>query len=279
MRCIFTLSLLLCLGITPLAHAEMTHDAMDAAAARTEPFNNDATSSNGDSSDLKDPLEPLNRGLFGIHQRVDGALIRPVAQVYEDITHRKVKDGVSNFMDNLLFPVDFVNFVLQGRFNQAGTSLFRFLANSTMGVLGIFDAGTELGLEKENTGFAETLGGWGMEEGPYLFIPIFGPSSFRGVLGMGADYFGHPLYLTTVNKKVNRHNKHHQWWHWYTGKQVLDGVRTRAKYLGTLDDLEAESIDFYVAIRSAYGQKTKSVQEKIRKDRLKYMDGSYTNTK
>lgn len=279
---------LLMLGLSTLiVHAETDPQEMDKQAEASEPFDNDKKGKsegdtdddddeNRDPSELKDPLEPLNRFTFGVHQRVDGAIIRPIAQVYDDITPQYMKDSVGNFMDNLLFPIDFVNFVLQGRFKQAGTSLFRFLANSTMGVLGIFDAGTELGLEKENTGFGDTLGGWGMEAGPYLFIPVMGPTTFRGGIGMAADYFGHPLYLWTVNKKVHRRsNKHHQWYHWYIGKQVLEGVHKRSKLLNTLDDLEAESLDYYLAIRSLHGQQIQSKQDQIRADRLKYMDGTY----
>lgn len=254
---------------------------VDALAAQTQPFDNDADTKKKEKKDddeeeqtgLKDPLEPLNRAIFAINDHVDGVILRPVAQVYDDLTPRVVHTGIDNFLDNLWFPVYFANFILQGRMEQAGKSFFRFILNSTMGVLGLFDPAEEFGLEREKTGFGDTLGSWGMEPGPYLMLPIFGPSTFRGALGLGADYLGNPLYIMARNKKIyHRRNKHNQWWHWYVGKQALEFVHTRSNYLKALDDLQETSLDYYTAIRSLHEQMIDARQEKIRADRAKIME-------
>ncbi len=252
-------------------YASLDPFEMDTKAEQTEAFDNKGSEEELAPGELKDPLEPLNRFVFGVNQRIDGTIIRPIAHVYGDVTPKYVRDSVTNFMSNLWFPINFVNFILQGRMESAGKSLFRFITNSTMGVLGILDPAAEFGLEKEDTGFGDTLGSWGMEAGPYLMLPLFGPSTFRGTIGKAADNFGHPLYLWTINKKVNRRNKHHQWWHWYVGKQALELMNTRVSYLKKLDDLEKESLDYYIALRSLHGQDIQAAQEKIRKDREKIM--------
>lgn len=222
-------------------------------------------------NDFKDPLEPLNRFVFDVNDYADGAVMKPVAHVYEDITPEPVRNRVTNFMENLNFPINFVNFLLQGRFEYAGHSLARFVVNSTLGVAGLFDPATsEFNLLKEDTGFGDTLGSWGMEAGPYLVLPLFGPNSFRGSIGTAADYFGNPLYLATTPKRTYRgNNKHKQWYHWYRGKQILEAINLRQQYLKTLDDLKAESLNYYEVRRSLKAQETLERQKKIRRDRLK----------
>ncbi len=245
---------------------------MDQQAEKTKAFDNDEDT-NADPSELKDPLEPLNRFVFGVNDRVDGTLLKPVAQLYTDVTPEPIRKGVTNAMDNLWFPIYFMNLTLQGRMEKAGKSFFRFLINSTMGIFGLFDPASEVfGLEREETGFGDTLGSWGMKPGPYLVLPLLGPSTFRGTIGKAADIFGHPLYLWTRNKKAHgRLNKHRQLWHWYFGAWSLEFVNTRSRYIQKLDDLEKESLDYYVALRSLHGQDIQAAQEKIQKDREKIM--------
>ncbi len=245
-----------------------TQQEQDKRAVEAEPSEyQDRSVENGD---FMDPLEPLNRLIFEVNDVADGSVIKPVAHLYEDVTPEPVRESVTNFMDNLMFPINFVNFILQGRFEMAGHSLARFVVNTTAGVGGMFDPGTKLGLKKENTGFGDTLGSWGMEAGPYLVLPLYGPSSFRGGIGTAADHFGHPLYLVTVNKKAHgKRNKHHQWYKWYVGTRILEAINLRQQYLKTLDDLKADSIDYYVARRSIYAQQTLEKQKKIREDRKK----------
>ena len=258
------------LSTVPSYTRSMTLDEVDANAAKTETFGEEEEYV--DPSELKDPLEPVNRFIFEVNDRIDGAILRPVAQVYDDITPQPIKDSVTNFMDNLLFPINFVNFVLQGRMEQAGISLFRFMLNTTMGVGGLLDPAAEFGLEKENTGLGDTLGAFGVEPGPYLMLPLFGPSTFRHALGFAADTTLHPLAIWVRNTNAHHNaNKHRQWWHWYVGKQILEFVNIRAQYLTTLDDLKDNSLDYYVAVRSVYGQRIQSAQEKIASDRAKIM--------
>lgn len=224
-----------------------------------------------ENGDFMDPLEPLNRFVFAVNDYADGAAIKPVAHLYEDVTPEPVRNGITNFMDNLMFPINFVNFILQGRFELAGHSLARFVVNTTVGVGGFFDPSTEFGLKKENTGFADTLGSWGMEAGPYFVLPLYGPSSFRGGIGKAADYFGHPLYLVSVNKKTRTRNGHHQWYNWYMGTRIVEAINLRQKYLKTVEDLKTDSIDYYVARRSLHAQETLEKQKKIREDRKQNM--------
>ena len=196
-------------------------------------------------SEINDPLEPLNRAIFGFNLAVDKALVRPVSIAYRDVIPKPGRDGVRNFLDNLETPVVFANDVLQGSAERAGTTAGRFAINSTIGIVGLLDAAASFGLERHDEDFGQTLGVWGFPEGPFLMLPLLGPSPPRDSLGLVFDYFVDPLTYAFDNNDVE----------WLSG--VRYGVRaidSRSRTVAALDEIERTSIDFYATVRSLYRQ-------------------------
>jgi phospholipid-binding lipoprotein MlaA len=141
-----------------------------------------------DTGDVYDPLEKENRVLFDATIQLDRAVIRPGAVAYRDVVPSGVRDSIRNFINNLGSPVIFANDVLQGDVDRAGTTLFRLGVNTTIGIGGLFDPATGWGYPRHTSDFGVTLGTYGVGEGPYLFIPILGPSNIRDLSGYGADF-------------------------------------------------------------------------------------------
>lgn len=202
---------------------------------------------------VNDPLEPLNRGLFFINRFLDGALLKPTAIIYKTIIPLPMRDSVSNFLDYTLTPIFFGNHILQAQPVRAINTAMRFVLNSTLGICGLFDIAKDLGLPPEPTWFGETLATWGIDMGPYVMLPFFGPSTFRETVGMAGDWYMDPLayYYTSDGRD-------HKW--------LLD-VRTGARALRDraaiideqgndgLEALEKSSADYYAAVRSVYLQR------------------------
>jgi len=190
-----------------------------------------------------DPLEPLNRGIFEFNRIVDGLVLEPASQIYEFAVPEPGRRGVSNFLGNLRAPVIFINHLLQGEREQAGITLGRFMINSTMGIFGIFDFATVVGFEpREEADFGQTLGVWGVGGGAYLVLPILGPSTIRDAGGLVVDgfIFDPWPYVSETETQLARR-----------GTELVDA---RYRFGPTLDDLEVGSLDFYVAVRSAFLQ-------------------------
>ena len=135
-------------------------------------------------SSKNDPLEPMNRAIFEFNEVVDDNIFEPVAKTYKYITPDPVETGVSNFFSNIGEVSTIANDVFQFKFKQAGYDFLRFSINTTIGVLGIFDVATSVGLKKNNEDFGQTLGYWGIPQGPYLVLPFFGASTFRDAPGL-----------------------------------------------------------------------------------------------
>ncbi|MGH8230577.1 MAG: MlaA family lipoprotein [Steroidobacteraceae bacterium] len=193
-----------------------------------------------------DPLEPLNRKTFAFNQGVDRLLLKPLAKGYVRAIPSKGRDGISNFMRNLHEPVVLVNNVLQGKFRRAGTTTGRFVLNSTLGVLGVMDFAGRHGLARQSGDFGQTLYVWGIGEGFYLVVPVFGPTSPRDGIGSGVDIFLDPfLYLARRTKYRTAID--------FT-RLLINGIDERARNLDVLDELQRESVDFYAAMRSLYRQ-------------------------
>lgn len=192
-----------------------------------------------------DPLEPVNRVIFSINDTLDRAIVRPVAQVYVDVVPRLVRNGVSNVFGNISDAFSAVNNLLQGKREALGTDLGRVLVNSTFGIGGIFDIASEGNIEKHDEDFGQTLGWWGMGPGPYLVLPILGPSNVRDTAGLIVQG-----YLDPVNQVTPPEN---QW-----ELIVLRALDSRAKFLGTEDLVQGAALDKYTFIRSAYTQRRRS---------------------
>lgn len=139
-----------------------------------------------------DPWEPVNRAVFRFNDTLDTYALKPVAKGYDRVMPQFLNDGISNVFNNLGEPKNLVNNVLQGKIDDAGVDLARFLMNTTVGVVGIFDVATSMGLQRNDEDFGQTLGAWGVKSGPYVMLPLLGPSTVRDTGGFAieglADY-------------------------------------------------------------------------------------------
>lgn len=195
--------------------------------------------------ETNDPLEPMNRAIFAFNLGFDEILLEPAAKFYRRFGPPDIRDGIANFVKNWREPVTFVNDVLQGEVDRAGTSLSRFLINSTFGLLGILDTATYWGIEGHDEDFGQTFAKWGMGEGFYIMLPILGPSNMRDFSGFTVDFFFDPVSLWLSHKK---------WTYVRYGRLAMRGLIYREENLETLDDLSKSSTDFYATLRSAYRQ-------------------------
>jgi len=194
----------------------------------------------------RDPLEPLNRGIYQFNDAVDTVLFRPLAEVYQGLLPQFVRTGVGNFFSNFQDVIVALNNLLQGKVTDAGLDLCRIIVNSTVGVLGLIDVGTEIGLEKHQEDFGQTLGRWGIGTGPYIVIPFLGPSTVRDGVGLIADWKTDPL---TYIKPTRTRN-------------ALFGVffvNRRAELLSASKILEVAALDPYEFVRDAYLQRRRNM--------------------
>ena len=204
-----------------------------------------------DYVETNDPLEPFNRAVFQFNRGLDTVLLTPLGIFYRDIIPPIMQKGVGNVLQNLRAPVTFFNDLLQGNPNRAGTMLARFMINSTLGVGGLMDPASDIGLEYHEEDFGQTLAVWGVGEGPFLMLPVLGPSNPRDAVGRGVDSlildpFGFLNALILEDSEFLAIFS-------YT-RLSLEVVQAKARSLEPLDELERSSLDFYAAIRSAYRQ-------------------------
>lgn len=192
-----------------------------------------------------DPLEPINRVIFEFNEVVDDNILEPVAKGYKYVTPDPVEKGISNFFSNLGEINTIANDLLQLKFQQAAKDSLRFVVNSTIGVLGIFDVATPLGLSKNKEDFGQTLGFWGVPNGPYLVLPFLGPSSFRDAPGTFVDYEMSPM--------EQLHHEERQ------TLRLINIIETRAKLLRATKILDTAAKDKYIFIRESYLQKRESL--------------------
>ncbi|MCB9990353.1 MAG: VacJ family lipoprotein [Rhodospirillales bacterium] len=200
--------------------------------------------------EIYDPLEDMNRSVFEANDALDQAVARPIAQAYRSVTPKLVRESVRNFLRNLRTPINMANNILQGDIEGAAGDLSRFVMNTSIGIGGLFDVAADTGLEYEHEDFGQTLGVWGIAHGPYLVLPVIGPSSFRDATGILVDTFADPVRLYLYNTDQEE---------WYYARVVATGIDKREELLDALDDLRANSFDYYAAIRSAYMQKREAM--------------------
>ena len=196
-------------------------------------------------SSKNDPLEPMNRAIFQFNEVVDDNIFEPVAKTYKYITPDPVETGVSNFFSNIGEVSTIANDVFQFKFKQAGYDFLRFSINTSIGVLGIFDVATSVGLKKNNEDFGQTLGYWGIPQGPYLVLPFFGASTFRDAPGLYAD-----MQISPINQLDDEEE---------LTLNALNAVSTRARLLRATKILDTAAKDKYIFIRESYLQKRESM--------------------
>lgn len=195
----------------------------------------------------QDPLEPYNRAMYKFNDKVDRAVLKPVAKGYEFVLPQFVRTGITNFFENFDDALVSVNDLLQGKPLASASDLGRIVVNSTIGLAGLIDVSSKIGLQKHNEDFGQTLGVWGVPTGPYFVIPILGPSTIRDGIGLAgtfeADPFNWTLYATT---------SHYVPWEWRTGGVRI--VNVRANLLDTTSMLDNAALDPYAFQRNAYLQ-------------------------
>ncbi|MDA8232436.1 MAG: VacJ family lipoprotein [Magnetospirillum sp.] len=194
---------------------------------------------------LNDPLEPSNRAIFDFNMAADRRVMKPVAQAYEHYVPQYGRDRIHDFLDNLRAPLTFANDVLQGDVDGAVQTFIRFTFNTGFGALGLFDLAGEGGVPYHSNDLGATFAVWGAGEGPYLVLPILGPSNPRDAIGMAGEFFVDPF-----DYRVGQVG---QTWAVYA-RAGSDGIDRRQAALAPLDDVERNSIDFYASVRSLYRQ-------------------------
>ena len=193
-----------------------------------------------------DPLEPMNRTLFAFNGVLDRLLLRPVAMGYRRLLPRPVRKGVHNVLGNLGEPLVFANDLLQFRVRQAGKTAARFAGNSTLGLLGVFDVARGAGLPHHDNSFGDTLGRAGVGPGPYLFLPVVGPTTLRGLIGGGVD-----LYIDPINRV-----RHVRSTTLEATVVVVGAVDQRVEAEADIKELSVIATDPYATLRSVYLQQT-----------------------
>lgn len=188
-----------------------------------------------------DPLEPLNRVIFGANLLLDRWLLRPVTRIYIETVPEPGREGLANMLDNAASPITLANDLLQGEISRAGTTFGRFFINTVFGLGGFFDTADSLGLPGHREDFGQTLATYGIGGSPYLVLPVLGPSSPRDAVGRAADLALDPInfFAPSAVRSV---------------KTGVGLISDRSRIINETDALEATAVDFYAAIRSFYYQ-------------------------
>lgn len=211
--------------------------------------------------DERDPLESFNRAMFTFNDAFDEALLKPVSEAYKENVPQPAQTGVSNFFSNLDDIFVFINDLLQFKFAQAASDLSRLVWNTTIGLGGFIDVATHMDLPKHNEDLGQTLGAWGIGDGPYLVLPFLGPSSLRDTTGIMIEAPQHP-----VNQNI--HDSEEYW-----ATVALMFVDKRAQFLGASKVVDQAALDNYVFIRDAYLQRRRSLVYDGNPPREKFKDG------
>ena len=195
----------------------------------------------------KDPYEPFNRKVFAFNDTLDTYALKPVATAYEKVIPSPVRTGVHNFFGNFSDAWSAVNQLLQGKPRDAGSMTLRVLTNTTIGIAGLFDPASSLGLERKSEDLGQTLGVWGLEPGPYLVLPLFGSSDIRDALALPADTYVSPSLLVAP-----------KYWK-EVGIDAIGVIDTRAGLLGASQMLDELAFDRYTFVRDAYITRRRSL--------------------
>ena len=201
-------------------------------------------------SEVKDCFEKINRVTFAFNQTLDGVIFQPVASLYKKLPS-PAKTGVSNSLENLSHLLTIPNNIIQGDIKQAGVNTGRFVVNTTVGILGLFDVAQYFGLvDYEKEDYGQSLAKWGAGPGCYVVLPILGPSTARDTLGSAFNFLGgDPWYNVTIKNDTQYFNNAN-----YYQSKGASGVDFRAKNYDSIENLEKNSLDFYASVKSLYLQ-------------------------
>ena len=198
--------------------------------------------------EIFDPLEGINRGIFSFNNIADRVILEPVAKGYKKLPS-PIQSGIGNFLNNLKLPLAAVNQLLQGQSKNAAESTGRFLVNSTIGIFGLVDVADNIGLEQKEEDFGQTLATWGIGDGFYIVLPLFGPSNVRDATGMIMTMMTDPVNAYAVNQGES----------WAVPmKTAANAIDQRSQIIDEVNALRDNSIDYYAAVRSSYYQNRKA---------------------
>ena len=194
--------------------------------------------------EANDPLEPLNRAIYKFNDALDRAVLKPVAEGYQEYIPSPARTGVRNFFFNIYEPITIVNNALQGKPGQAAGDTMRLIFNTTFGVFGLFDVATGWGLEPHKEDFGQTFAVWGFGEGWYLVLPLLGPSTARDTAGLGLQFvYDLDPMLRLITQDKPRY-----------GAVALFFISERADLLSASEVLDVSAVDEYLQVREAYRQ-------------------------
>ena len=198
--------------------------------------------------EIYDPFEPVNRAIFSFNNVADRVVLEPIAKGYKKLPS-PIQSGISNFLSNLRAPLVVVNQLLQGQGENAIQSSGRFIINSTVGLLGVFDVAEKIGIEEKEEDFGQTLATWGVGDGFYIVLPLFGPSNIRDTSGM---------LITMVTDPINAYavSEGEAWL--VPMRTAANAVDQRSKIIDEVNALRDNSVDYYAAVRSSYYQNRKA---------------------
>ena len=214
-------------------------------------------SSNKTSADPNDPFEGYNRAMFTFNDKLDQYILKPVAKGYDFIMPSPVQKGVSNFFSNLDDVIVLANDLFQLKFSRAASDTGRILINSTLGLFGLIDWASDLGLEKHNEDFGQTLGYWGAPAGPYFVLPFLGPSTIRDASGLAVDTAQLDPIYNELNEGLPAPRRDNETAIW--GLTITKAIDTRTQLLKAGNILEEAALDRYIFIREAYMQRRQNL--------------------
>lgn len=209
-------------------------------------------------NEIFDPLEPLNRAIFSFNNIADKIILEPAAKGYRKLPS-PIQTGIGNLLSNLKLPIVIINQLLQGQGQNAVESTGRFVVNSTVGLLGLIDVANKMGLEEKDEDFGQTLATWGVGDGLYIVLPIFGPSNLRDAAGMVITYVTDPVNAYLVSEGEA----------WVVPMKItLNAVDYRSKIIDEVNALRNNSLDYYAAVRSSYYQNREAAIKNLDKNEL-----------
>ena len=219
--------------------------AINADQVSTDPEDFETTTI---EDEIYDPFEPLNRAIFSFNNVADRIVLEPIAKGYKKLPS-PLQSGIGNFLSNLRAPLVVVNQLLQGQGENAVQSSGRFIINSTVGVFGLFDVAERIGIEEKEEDFGQTLATWGVGEGFYVVLPLFGPSNIRDATGMALTMITDPINAYAVSEG--------EAWLVPT-RTAINAIDQRSQIIDEVNALRDNSIDYYAAVRSSYYQNRKA---------------------
>ncbi|MGE0109374.1 MAG: VacJ family lipoprotein [Bdellovibrionales bacterium] len=230
-RFVVTLTLVTMVGLTACSSVPATQDSYDSYASTDN-----------------DPIESVNRVVFDVNDFLDRLLIRPLAELYRVMIPPPIRTRVAAVLHNMGEPVILANNLLQGEVSKAGTTFGRFMVNTTLGFGGMFEVANDYGLQRQTGDFGQTLHVWGMGSGPYLVLPLFGPSNVRDAIGLGVDSLLSPWKYVVAYGDTKAEDT------FMLADMSASALTRREANIEGLDSLREGSLDFYAQMRSVYRQ-------------------------